>query len=274
MSGKRNAPSPAEPVRAWLRAMPRWRKLLAGLCLLGFLIFLCPVFARIVNLANVAAMVGFLALAAVFLWWPQVLRVLARIWKRPWGKPLLLLSGVGMLALAVLLLVLCCAVASKLRAAPREPCPTVIVLGCQVRRSQPCLLLSYRIRAAADYLNEHPEAVAILSGGQGPGEDITEAACMYRELTARGIDPARLRLEEQSSVTAENLRYSMALMEREGLSGPALIISNDFHIYRALKMAEDLGLQAEGLAARSNWYSRPTYILREALALVKYALAG
>ena len=97
---------------------------------------------------------------------------------------------------------------------------------------------------------------------------------MYQGLTARGIDPARLRLEDASSVTLENLRFSMELMEREGLEGPVALISNDFHLYRALTMAEDLGLEAQGLAARSNWYSRPTYILREALALVKYALTG
>ena len=61
-------------------------------------------------------------------------------------------------------------------------------------------------------------------------------------------------------------------MEREGLTGPAVIVSNDFHIFRALKMAEDVGLDAQGLAARSMWYSRPTYVLREALAMVKYAV--
>lgn len=272
MSGKPREPGLTDRLRAWLRTVPRWRKLLAGLSLLGFLIFFFPVFARIVNLANTAAMLGCLALAALFLWWPRVLALLGRLWKHGWGKLLLLISGLGLLTMGLLLLVLCCQVASKLRSVPQQPCPTVIVLGCQVRRSQPCALLSYRIRTAADYLNEHPDAVAILSGGQGPGEDITEASCMFRELTARGIDPARLYLEERSTSTRENIQYSKALMEREGLRGPAAIISNDFHIFRALRAAEDQGLEAEGLAAGSSWYSRPTYILREALGLIYYTL--
>ena len=95
---------------------------------------------------------------------------------------------------------------------------------------------------------------------------------MFLELTKRGVEPERLFLEEESSVTRENLSFSRQLMEREGLPGPAIIVSNDFHIYRALKMAEDMDFPAEGLAAGSNWYSRPTYILREAMALVKYYL--
>ena len=259
----------AAPERA---RVPGWRRLLILLCLAGFLVFLFPVFGGILNPANLAAMAGFLTLAAVFRWWPGFLSLLGRIWRRRWGRVLLLVSGVGLAALAVLLLVLCCLVISRLRTQPEEPCPTAVVLGCQVRGTVPSLLLSYRIQAAADYLNAHPEAVAILSGGQGAGEDISEAECMYRSLTARGVDPARLYREEDSTVTVENLRCSMALMEREGLRGPVALISNDFHLYRALKMAEDLGLPAQGLAARSNWYSRPTYILREALALVKYAL--
>ena len=61
-------------------------------------------------------------------------------------------------------------------------------------------------------------------------------------------------------------------MEREGLAEPVLLISNDFHLFRALQMAEDAGLSAQALAARSNWYSRPTYVLREALAWVAYRL--
>lgn len=256
------------------KGLPRWRLILLILSLLGFVVFLCPVFGGILNPVNGAAMLGFLALAAVFRFWPGFLRLLKRLWRRPWIRIPLLLSGLGLLVLGVTLLVLCCKVSLRLHAVPEQPCPAVIVLGCQVRGTSPSLLLSYRIQAAADYLAANPQAVAVLSGGQGSGENIPEAECMYRSLTALGVDPARLYREDQSTSTEENIRFSMTLMEREGLRGPAVIVSNDFHICRALEMAADQGLEAQGLAARSNWYSRPTYILREALGLLYYWLIG
>ena len=254
--------------------LPRWRRIMLLLSLLGFTVFLCPVFGGILNPVNAAAMLGFLALAAVFLFWPGFLRLLKWFWKRPWRRVLLLVSGAGLLALVTVLLALCCRVCFRLRAFPERPCPTLIVLGCQVRGETPSLLLRYRIQAAADYLEANPESTAVLSGGCGSGENISEAECMYRSLTALGIDPSRLFPEDKSTTTEENLRFSKALMEREGLKGPVAVVSNDFHICRALEMAEDLGLEAQGLAARSNWYSRPTYILREALGLLYYALTG
>ncbi len=256
------------------RTLPRARRWLFWLGVLVVLVFLGPIVGGIFGLANALGTAGGLVLMAWALWQPEGIRLLQRLWRRLWGRVLLLASGAGVLAILGWLAVLSVGVMGDMGASPDVPCPTVIVLGCQVRGTQPSLLLQYRIQAAADYLRQNPETVAILSGSTGPGEEISEAECMRRGLVALGIDPARLRLEDQSHITLENLRFSMALMEREGLSGPVALISNDFHIHRALIMAEELHLDARGLAARSNWYSKPTYVLREALALVKYRLMG
>ena len=254
--------------------LPRWRLILLLLALLGFLIFFLPVFGGILNPANAGAMAGFLGLAAVWLWWPGFLRLLGRLWARTWTRILLLASGLGLLALLIVVLVFCGRVIARFGAVPELPCPTVIVLGCQVRGTVPSRSLSCRIETTAEYLRENPGSVAVLSGGRGDGENLSEAACMYRELVARGIDPARLYREEASATTWENLRNSLALMDREGLEQPAALVSSDLHLCRALEMAEDLGLSAQGLAAPTSWYSRPTYVLREALALLVYRLTN
>lgn len=254
--------------------LPLWRLLLLILALLGFGLFFWPVLAGFVDLSNLSGMGACLALAAAMLWWKPLLRLLGWLWRRLWGRILLLATGVGLAALTVLLLVLSCLVISRLQVRPKRECPTLLVLGCQVRGQTPSLHLRYRIDAAADYLLAHPEAVAVLSGGKGDAEELSEAACMERELIARGIAPERLYLEEASTDTRENLSFSAALMEQAGLRGPVLIVSNSFHMYRALRMAEDLGLDAEGLAARSRPANLPVYVLREAMALVKYGLTN
>ena len=247
---------------------------LLGLALaaLGFCAFLWPVLGGFLDLSNLFGMGLCLLLAGILIFRKPFCRLLARLRRRRLGRILLWLAGLATGGLLILLLVLSVLVTTKMQAAPEQDCRTLIVLGCQVRGETPSLHLYYRIEAAADYLKAHPDCVAVLSGGQGSGEEITEAECMYRGLTARGIAPERLYLEDASTNTRENLIYSRELMEREGLTGPVALVSNSFHMYRALRMAADQDIPAEGLSAKSRPRDLPAYILREAMALIKYAL--
>ena len=157
------------------------------------------------------------------------------------------------------------------------PCDHVVVLGAGVRGTVPSLSLRERINAAHDYLIANPDSVAVLSGGQGPGEDITEAACMYRELTQMGIDPSRLLLEEMSTSTMENLTFSMDLLESNTGSRPTriAIVSSEYHIFRAGLFAKELGLESVGIPAKTSWITlRINYYLREIVAVWKYLILG
>ena len=148
----------------------------------------------------------------------------------------------------------------------------LIVLGCQVNGTVPSRMLRQRIDAAADYLTTYPDAVAIVSGGMGSGEDITEAACMAQCLRAMGIAPGRIILEQEATSTMENLRFSLSLMD-EGAS--AAIVSNEFHLYRAGQMAVTLGLDAALIPADTEYpILTASYFLREILAVWKFHLLG
>lgn len=156
-------------------------------------------------------------------------------------------------------------------------CDVAVVLGAGVHGSVPSLALSERVQAAYGYLTANPAAVAVLTGGQGPGEDITEAACMYRELVHLGIDEKRLYLEEAATSTIENLRFSMALLEAETGSRPAriAIISSEYHLFRACLFAKSLGLEASGVPAHTHWLIlRLNYYLREIVAVWKFFVLG
>lgn len=164
-------------------------------------------------------------------------------------------------------------VLSGMRGKGEENLDYVVVLGAHVKGEAPSRALLKRLEAALDYGKRNPDTKLILSGGQGFGEDITEALCMKRYLTENGISEGRLILEEQSTDTRENLKFSDEMTGcKEKKTG---ILSNDFHVYRAVRLAKKLGyVYPEGIAAPSDPFMEPHYVVREIFALVKEQLKG
>ena len=124
----------------------------------------------------------------------------------------------------------------------------IIVLGAGVNGSTPSLSMCNRLDAALAYLGANPDALAVVSGGQGEGEDITEAKAMADYLTAHGIDSARIVQEDQSRTTRENLENSFAILRARGYD-PANgvgIVTSEYHLYRAKRMVRALGAEPVG----------------------------
>lgn len=197
-------------------------------------------------------------------------------WLRSRKRLKLLFSA--MLFLLILSMVLTLIPIVRASRGTEEPTsPYLIVLGAGVNGTTPSLSLRERINAAYDYLTAHPQVTAIVSGGQGSGEDITEAQCMQRELTAMGIDPARIWLEERSTSTLENLKYSLALIQEKTGTVPAsaVVISSEYHLYRTSMIAGWLGLEAELVPAKTTYIAiRVNYYLREIFAVWYYSILG
>lgn len=146
----------------------------------------------------------------------------------------------------------------------------LIILGARVKGTEPSLALQYRIDTAAEYLKKNPETIAIASGGQGPGEDISEAAAIKNSLLEAGIQAERILLEDKSTDTVENIKFSKKLLSNDFETG--LLVTNDFHMYRAKSIAKDNGLIAEGLPAETPLVAVPKSYIREYLAISKYFL--
>lgn len=156
---------------------------------------------------------------------------------------------------------------------PEQGADYVIVLGARVRGERVTSNLSRRLYAAYDYLVENPQTKVVLSGGQGPGEDITEAEAMRRFLEQKGIASDRMILEDQSVNTDQNLSYSREKIGDDSAS--IVIVSNRFHIFRALRIAKKKGLQnVQGLGSSTKWYTVPNMYVREGFAVIKYAICG
>lgn len=160
---------------------------------------------------------------------------------------------------------------------PKETCEYVVVLGAKVRHDGPSVSLMDRILAAADYMNEHPDVTAIVSGGQGADEPMTEAQCMYEELVALGIDPARIRLEDRATSTWENLQFSLDLIEGETGTRPEKIgiLSSEYHLFRASLFADACGVESVGIPAPTSRLSQKiNHFMREVAGVWHYLILG
>ena len=160
---------------------------------------------------------------------------------------------------------------------PLVDCDYVVVLGAGVNGTRPSLSLQERIDAAYDYLVAYPNAVCIVSGGQGNGENITEAQCMYNELTAMGIETDRIWLEQRATNTRDNIRFSLDIIEEETGTRPDRIglVSSEYHLYRAGLFARSENVIASGIPAKTSWVTlRINYFLREIVAVWYYTLLG
>lgn len=153
----------------------------------------------------------------------------------------------------------------------------MILLGAKVNGSEPSPILQDRIDAAYAYLAAHEDVICIVSGGKANGDRISEAQCMFDKLTAMGIDPRRLWLEDKAVNTKQNIRYSIALIEEKTGSRPDLvgILSSDTHLLRAKLLAKRQGLSVITVPAPST--HRSSYLkhfLREIFVVWYYILIG
>ena len=153
----------------------------------------------------------------------------------------------------------------------------VVVLGAAVNGSKPTLSLTHRLQAAESYLKKYPDSIAVVSGGQGDGEDISEAQCMRDVLIENGIEKERIIIEDKSTSTIENLTFSKEIILKDGGSmDDVAILSSPYHLYRAKKMAEMIGyINPAGVAGIHGYpiYSLGMYI-REAFGVTSLMLRG
>lgn len=161
---------------------------------------------------------------------------------------------------------------------PQQEVDYIVVLGAKVNPDGPSVSLWDRITAAYHYLEAHPNVVAVLSGGQGADEPMSEAACMYQELVTLGIAPKQLRIEDAATSTWENLKFSLDLLEAETGQRPTRlgVLSSEYHLFRAELQAKKAGItEFVGIPARTSHVTQSVnHFLREVAGVWHYLLLG
>lgn len=151
----------------------------------------------------------------------------------------------------------------------------VIVLGAGLQGDEVGSHLAMRLDTAAEYLNRNANAIVVVSGGLGAGRNITEAEAMWRYLVRNGISSERILQEGKSTSTYENLLFSDEILASHFPDGyRAVVVSNDFHMFRATRQARNHGIDAVALGAPTPWHSIPANCLREMMAVVHFWIFG
>ena len=177
-------------------------------------------------------------------------------------------------AVLALMIGLCAFVMTGMHARLPDGLDAILVLGAYVKPDgRPSGALEHRIDLAAEYLNANPDTVAIATGGKGADEPISEAACIRDALIARGVDPARILMEDQATDTVQNMVLSKALLP--GPDAKCGLVTNNFHVARSLLLAKKAGYtDMKAGAATFTRMNLPHYVVREAIGLFVQKLGG
>lgn len=190
----------------------------------------------------------------------------------PWKKRLLTWSAVCLAAAALWSGYVLWRIDQTSRNAAPQKADAAIVLGAAVWGDQPSPGLRERLDLALRLYKEGYVPTLIVTGGLGDGKGVTEALVMRSYLVEQGVPADRILMESEATNTYENLLFSRQVMQQNSLHS-ALVVSHDYHLARAMDMAQALGISAHPVGVKSNVLYRPYHLAREVLAYTKWRLS-
>ncbi|MBP1534437.1 MAG: YdcF family protein [Ruminococcus sp.] len=223
---------------------------------------------------NIAGIASSIFLIIITQYHEKFLRMLGTLWKKNYGKVTIIAICIALTVGIVYAVIL----SSKMyRAEKNKPDKTelIVVLGCQVRGERPSRMLRRRLDTAYKAIQEHPEALCVVSGGKGADEKISEAECMKRYLLDKGVDEDRIVMEDRSTSTFENIKFTFEITDKLGYGRDITIVTDGFHQYRAGLIAKSQGADdVTAYSAQTEARFLPTYWVREWMGLSKFFLTG
>lgn len=151
----------------------------------------------------------------------------------------------------------------------------VVVLGAGVNGTVPSLSLEVRLEAALDYIADKPDIPIVVTGSQGPGEEISEAQCMADWLIQHGVAADRILLEDQADNTKENIEYSSAVLRDNGVdvTSNIAVVTSDYHLCRShLLWGVPWMVPVAAHMPEAYWPLTVNYFIREAFAVAAQML--
>ena len=246
--------------------------IIAGLILIRY--YIAPfVSLRVLNAGNVFGLGVGTVMVLIGIFWKSFTEIIKNIWQSSAGKIVLSSLCVFIIAFTSLFFITLGQIVSHSHYTADNQ-NVIIVLGCQIRGSVPSMTLTGRCNEAVKYLNEHPDAVAIATGGQGSDEDLSEGQCIYNLMTEAGIDKDRIFIEDKSTNTDANIKNAKEIIDKNGLSTEVAVSTSEYHQYRASLICRKNGLTAYSVPAASTVLAKPTFFTREVFGVWVQWLKG
>lgn len=183
----------------------------------------------------------------------------------------------------------------------------IIIHGAGLDGPRPTPLLAGRIDKALElWKKQHQHGKFVVSGGQGADEIVSEAQAMRDYLLEKGVSADAILMEDKSTTTWENLRYSLAIINADRATGvdatssaavassgdvtttasdastsdasgtvasssgfTTAVVTSDFHVFRCAEYAHNLGIKADGIGSHTKGWYWPTAFIREFIAITK-----
>ena len=150
----------------------------------------------------------------------------------------------------------------------------IIINGCRMAGDgRPLPLLRGRADRALAFAKKQRRAtgagpVFVPSGGQGSDEPVSEARSIADYLMTRGVPESDILLEDRSTSTEENMRFSRDLIRARKPEARVGFATTSYHVFRTGMLSAEAGLDAEGMGSRTKWYFLPNAFLREYVGLL------
>lgn len=240
-----------------------------------FFIFILPIIVgAIVNLGDtigaIFSIIGFF----IFAFNEKFSKLIDILMDKSIGKVLLNVLSIILIVCILLSIIISGAMILKMNNHPTEP-SNIIVLGCKVKGTRPSLMLKRRLDTAYEYLSQNKDVIAIVSGGKGSDEQISEAQCMKEYLVDKGISENRIIMEDKSTSTYENFKFSKDILKEKNLPTDTItVVTDGYHQLRASMIAKKLNLKTYSISGYTSWYLVPTYFVREWFGIVYQFIFG
>lgn len=210
------------------------------------------------KLSNLLSMLFSLLLYAYLAVWPQI----GNLTKNTFGTMLyVIVSFSAVYVLSLMSMYSLSAILNLVHLKKNRNADYIVVLGSGIIGTRVTPLLAARIDRGIDLLYCNPNAVLIMSGGQGSGEDISESEAMIAYAVDKGVNKEKIIMESKSVSTQENLLFSRELMDKE--KPEIIIISTSYHVFRALLLARRQRMKCVGFGAKTKWYFTLNALIRE-----------